>query len=424
VFGSKIDRIVKRLRSPALDVRVEAANRLLWLAGSRLPVKEGIKALTAAAGTFPPLRYDSQDASASLLRAVHDDPYPDYIPVIARLYSQYSERARPFALRILSQLHDRCAAEALVTLVETHGWPKDCNVRVTLSFSKSPRHAEVLFPSLLRSTRGSDGEYEMYSLCREYCRAGLLDRAQLRGLVDPLMEAYRPRKAHLVPAQRSEGVGWMWEQDYQVARRMASVVLDLFGFVDAPEARNELPEALGYRDPRLKTSAICSLLRQGETVDPRHFDDAAASHETRNSLYDSLTDLGKVELFPQRFLTQEAFACSEMVNWLCSPNRLGREPDGIELMKTTSIRVGEPDEFIDYYVFRFRTFPPHRTAATGWMAGFSGPFLRRESPTTHSYGATFSGLEPWDSKTPEQHVGSNSTLLEEWHKIRAERTKA
>jgi len=108
-----------------------------------------------------------------------------------------------------------------------------------------------------------------------------------------------------------------------------------------------------------------------------------------------------------------------MVRWLVYPTELGRVPDQIELKKVVSVDAGGTDGVLDYYLFRFRTLPPHWAAKNGWMAGVAGPFLQKDGPTTEAQGDTFSEFERWDSRTPEEHVGDVRELLEDWRKRRA-----
>jgi len=248
-----------------------------------------------------------------------------------------------------------------------------------------------------------------------YFQANLISSDDLLPYSTQVLSSYRKYKDNLVVSQQNEGVGWMWEDDYQGWRNMASVILDVMGYFPSPEIEKELQEALNYNDPRLKFFAVISLLRQGKEVGSASVQDVARSAEMRNYLYNELTKLNQTSLYPEEFRTQEAFAESDMVNWLVYPTELAQVPDEIELMKVVSIDTETEDGIIDYYVFRFRTFPPHWASDDGWMAGISGPFLRKDAPSTDSYGETFSTFEAWDSKTPEEHVGNIQEILESWY---------
>ena len=210
----------------------------------------------------------------------------------------------------------------------------------------------------------------------------------------------------------------MWEDGYVEPRDHAGLLLDLFGHVPSDGIRRELLRAVTeYSDPRLLTFAAVSLVRLGERVSPDPWEGIAAHAEMRNTLYDLLGRSSRSDLFPRRYRTQEAFAESAMVNWLVYPTELGQVPDEIELMKV--VTSGKPGEEEDYYVFRFRMEEPHWAAKDGWMAGVAGGFARRDQPTTVAGGNTFSSFTPWDSQTPEQHVGEVTELIGETWKAKA-----
>lgn len=209
----------------------------------------------------------------------------------------------------------------------------------------------------------------------------------------------------------------MWEEEYQESRYDAALLLDLLGHFPAHLVEPQLREALLYKDPRLKHFAIVSLLRLEKSVDKKHVEDVARHAEMRNDLFIALKQLGRTSLFPESFRTQKAFAESNMVNWLIFPTELNRVPDDIELMKVVTVDTGLPDGIYDYYLFRFRTKEPHWASKDSWMAGVSGPYLRKYQPTTDVLGDTFSSFTKWEAKTPDEHVGDILELRKKWREI-------
>jgi hypothetical protein len=191
------------------------------------------------------------------------------------------------------------------------------------------------------------------------------------------------------------------------------------GHLPGNAMKEPLQEALTSRDPRVKLFAILSLLRHGYQVKPEVIEGVAASSEVRNWLYDGLVTLSRRDLYPARFASQDALAESNMVNWLTYPTELGRTPHDIELMATFDDDNGQQR----YYLFRFRTHPPHWAAKDGWMAGLSGPFEVAAIPTTDAGGSTFSTFTKWEEKSPKEHFEAISGLIaEHWKKRAAEIT--
>ena len=136
---------------------------------------------------------------------------------------------------------------------------------------------------------------------------------------------------------------------------------------------------------------------------------APQARATRRVLYDALERHQKMPLFPTKYLTPEAMAEADLVVWLNHPNELGAAPDEMELMAT--LPAPAPGfENQRYFLFRYKTKPPHWTAKDGWLAGVAGPHPV-DVPVVAGAAGTFSRFESYDSKTPEEHVRAAHQLV-------------
>jgi hypothetical protein len=144
-------------------------------------------------------------------------------------------------------------------------------------------------------------------------------------------------------------------------------------------------------------------LRAGKAPQPELVQEAARNPWLRNSLHIILMFNKRLSLFPKQFLTWEAVAESEMVNWLCYPGKLGCPPDEMELMHKVPISAPDGRGDLHYFLFRFRMHPPHRFAQRGWVAGVTGPYDLSADPGPGGL-TTLSRFEPYDSRTPQEHV--------------------
>lgn len=416
---SRMERIVQQLDSINEASRESAADDLEKFAKQGMSVEEGTLALRSAARTFPLRRYEFQNSSVDLIRAAAQNPRSEYIPIVAELFPKYGDKARQEALVLLSEIESREAAVAFMRILREHekeGRIPELPTYRLRSLRSKPRHPEVFFPELFKYTGNPKLAPSIYELCLAYCEARLLSPSLLVPYTGQLLQAFGKYRDRLSSAQRPAGVEWMWEEDYQIAREEAGVLLDLIGYSPASEkVEATLREALRYADPKLRLFAALSLLRLGKEVSPSDIAEIAASAEVRNTLYTELGQLGMRDLFPRELRTGEAFAESAMVRWLAFPTELNRVPDDIELMKIVSFNAGPEDGILDYYVFRFRTHPPHWGAKNGWMAGVAGPSLRKEEPSPDGFWDTFSSFEAWEGKAPEEHVGGVLETLEKWH---------
>ena len=200
-----------------------------------------------------------------------------------------------------------------------------------------------------------------------------------------------------------------WNGD---AKWKAGILSDLLGHFDDAKVKAELNEFIQLPDNKLKLFAAISLLKLHQEVDPKVLQGIAADLETREWLYKNLLTIHKEDLFPTQYKTQEAFAESDMVNWLLYPTELGRKPDAIELMKVVTVDSKSEHGMVEFYLFRFKS--DHKDWKNkGWMAGVSGYYPVKDKPSSEAHGYTFSGFESWDAKTPDQHVEEIRTLLDE-----------
>lgn len=410
--------IVKGLASTNLEEQNAAADRLRELRKHGLSLMDGIEALQVATKPFPPRGMGWQDSSADLIEAAAELPRPEYISVVVDNFSLYSEKGKEWALWLLAKLPQREAAVAYMELLRRHLRQGHIGRLLVEPLKSEQRHAEVFFPEILQYSGIEGFEWDINLLLLCYLHDGAIKHETVAAYGEKLLERYSGCARKLKTMQNAEGIAWMWEESYEELRSTGALYLDLLGHFPEPHVREAVRQALSFNDPRLKFFALLGLIRQGEDVETKHLIDIAASAEVRNYLFDALKMFGKLSLFPEEFRTQAALAESTMVNWLMYPTELARAPDEIELMHVATIdKEGGP---IAYYVFRFRTFEPHWGAKDGWMAGVSGPFMQKDAPSTVSYGHTFSRFEPWDSKTPEEHLEAVLENLDRWEEALAD----
>lgn len=129
----------------------------------------------------------------------------------------------------------------------------------------------------------------------------------------------------------------------------------------------------------------------------------------RNSLYEKLQEIGKEDLFPKAYRSEEKIAESEMVHWLLHPNELNTVPAEMVLVKVISVTDGK--RYGNMYLFKFRAEEPHWAADKGWMAGIAGPYWKGEV-LTGSPGGTFSEFLSFSSMSEEEHFDYLSKAIQ------------
>ena len=151
-----------------------------------------------------------------------------------------------------------------------------------------------------------------------------------------------------------------------------------------------------------RIAAVEDRLAAGQDPDPADVERFARDRDTRIVLYDSLEHHSKLHFFPAQYATPEAIAEGDLVLWLSHPNELDAAPDEVQLMGRIPV-PGVPSSDMRYFLFRYRTKAPHWAAKEGWLAGVAGPYATSGIVSARAAG-TFSRFEPYDSRTPEEHV--------------------
>jgi hypothetical protein len=408
---TSLDDIVARLQHEDAEVRKAAAIELYGKATPALSTADAILMLRAAGRDFPPVEFGSQDASAELLRVARSSSNPALVEVVRESFSEYPPRAKEEALLLLSSIDSIESTDLFVRLaVDEARNPTGIASLPTRGFEEAPRHADRLFPALFAAMERAELRWGVAHLALTYFEQRELAKGALDahyGALHELLVALLQRTKGL---ERSDN-DWMWADDYQEIRGLTGLLLDLGGFFETDESLRDLVLGLESADPRLKFFSARALMAGGRDVPDAVLRDIAAASETRNSLFEYLESANRLERFPKEFLSQEALAESEMVDWLIYPTELARAPSEIEVVRTVDA-TRDGDDYI-YYVFKFRTNPPHWAAEDGWMLGVAGPFLGSAVPSATSYGDTFSTFAKLDETDIEGYVEEIRALLEE-----------
>ena len=280
-----LSSIITRLSSSDFDVQSLAADELQERGRAGLSVMEGIEAIRSATQKFPSRKYNFQDSSADLIWATARTPRPEYIPVVVEVFSHLSSAAKEAGLRLLNRLPQLEAAEALMTLVRNHARQGEIAELPVYELQSKPRHAQVFFPEILEYSDIKKFERNINLLLLNHLEKGHVEPNEVSWYGEAILEKYLAIEESLSSLQRSEGVGWMWEDSYRDLRSVASLYLELFGYFPSQPIRDALTRVLDFHDPQVKLFAVKSLIRNGESVDSPRLTEIAASAEMRNGLY-------------------------------------------------------------------------------------------------------------------------------------------
>ncbi|HYT90514.1 MAG TPA: hypothetical protein VEL76_17540 [Gemmataceae bacterium] len=376
---------------------------------------EALALLNAAVGLpFPPPRVEWEDVVHELIFPLVQSPYPTLAAPAREAYPHLSGRAKCAILALLGACGTREAAEGFMACIREHGWPAGgVYSRVFTELPKLLDHADILFPELIQLAGPCIGGIVDVFLAA--VAQGKLDLASGKSDLEAIAPlAVKQLKQVLKAAaryQRKEGVAWRFSEKYWDVRQHAGSWLDIAGYLKSPALDPLLKEAVQFTDPRLAAFAAISVLRRGGKVAKSVLQRIAACPETCELLFELLRGLNKLDLFPPKYRTWDAFAAANMVNWLMYPTELGRQPD--QLKKMAVFISTSPEGERALYVWRFRSDDGP------WYAGVSGPYLREGEPGPLHGGSTFSRFDKWGQATAEEHAAAVLETLDEWRKAKA-----
>jgi hypothetical protein len=409
---SKVRQLLEKLAADDEDRRVEGYERACVFFD---PVKSSVDAqkpnwklseneaaaiLSAGAiAEFPPPPPDAdwKDGYHTALWFLWRSPHPGLLPLITPAYEKQPHGTRRAALlALLAILGTREAAETFAGCIRKFGWPP-VYIRVFWELEKLLAHGDVLLPDIALAAKKNIGD--LMDVITSALAEGTLKLDKVAGRIDALapitLSSIKKRLKQLSKFQSRKGIAWRFTDSYSHARYQLSSLLNLAGYMIEPKLPPLLREAAKFTDPRIAMSAAIAMLHQSGDANKLAIRRAAESNETRRPLFELLNAMDRKDLFPKKFATWEAFAASDMVNWLIFPTELGREPDEISLGHTEWL---DKKRKLALYVWKFRN------AKEPWMAGVSGPYKLAGSPRPSHGARTFSAFDDWDSATPQEHA--------------------
>ena len=321
---------------------------------------------------------------------------PKYFEQIRKDHLKYSKETWQEIIRFLAQSESTDATETLreVLLSAVGNSELQLWLQLQVLLAEDKTFADLPYLDWLEKMEGKDDEqaHHVRMILFAHLEKGWLDGVSKKRLSELLYSRLRLTLPSLAEKQRITPGSWMFAEDYIEARNEACEVIDLLGQLRFEAARENIRQALGFADSRVKYFAMLALNEFGEDLNVKDVEEIANYPEMRGALVEKLQGTQRFSLIPATLTSQLALAESNLVDWLTFPTELNSVPDEIKFLKKTKAE-GQPDQ--DMYFFRFRIDQPHWAAEDGWMIGWSGPFPRKGPPQLSASG-TFSELEKWD----------------------------
>lgn len=321
---------------------------------------------------------------------------PKYFELIRKDHLKYNKDAWQEVIRLLAQDGSKDATEALREVLSSAVGNSELELweQLQVLLAEDKTFADLPYLDWLEKMEGQDYEqaHHVRMILFAHLEKGWLDGVSKKRLSELSYNRLRLTLPSLAEKQRTTPGSWMFAEDYIEARNEVCEVIDLLGQLRFEAARENIRQALGFADSRIKYFAMFALNEFGEGLNVKDVEEIANYPEMRGALIERLQSTHRFSLIPSTLTSQLALAEADLVQWLTFPTELNSVPDEIKFLKKVEAKE-QPGQ--DMYYFRFRTDEPHWASEDGWMIGWSGPFPRQGLAQLGGTD-TFSKFEKWD----------------------------
>jgi hypothetical protein len=416
-FESKILKQINTIKKVELEKFKNELSKLL-----EIIKKTGIRKEADVIEIIKILNCQNQDAEIEhiqedILYCLQDCEYPDMVPELLSLSQNVTKSTKKIILLLLTKIDSKEAVEVFFETLDSFGnEPPD--YLPLLRWESELIQTENIFPRIFDYLEIQNLFYDILHITLIYLQNNKISSNAVSDKHADFIINYvkqseqKNADLHLDTSK----FNWFYDDEYNQFRCDLALILDLLGYLNHENKpfKQILLDYLDSKDPKLVFYAIKSLLMKSSKVDEKYFEFVAEDNETRIWLFKFLKERNKLSLFPEKYKVQGELAKSDMVNWLMFPTELGTVPD--EIILENVFEFDFKDGIVEYFLFKFKTNPPHWAAKDGWMAGVSGPFNKSDCPTTKLRTGTFSSFDSWEQFTPEEHIKKILGILDDWSK--------
>ena len=418
-MNTKLEKLIPDLLSDDLDIEGKALDNFYMLNDKGdFDVDDLIGLIEKAGSPFPSTEDPFDDPSMKLLvfaaniaQELGADANPS-VNSLQLVMPSLTTQAKEAALLVLTQIPTQESVLVYTSLISEHA--------EAFQYSDLPGYApediegrsigDKIFPGIFSLVSAPAQRYLLYKmmldfLAEEKLKSDVLASYEGEFLANLNEELGVIREHQGDPELRA----WRYRSPYIGHRDNVALMLDVVGWW-ATDALLEAIEALDdLHDPWLRLMRAVSFIRAGRSVPSGELEWIARSPRERFWMERLLGELGEYHKLPKICHDPKMLAEGEMMEWLCFPTELGREPDEIELVhiETRNIKHGRAKpKPTDYYFFRFCMTDKHRGKEKGWMLGMAGGYERQHSGAVVYTGDTFSHFNKWEELTLEEHINS------------------
>jgi uncharacterized protein YbaP (TraB family) len=161
----------------------------------------------------------------------------------------------------------------------------------------------TLYPEILTLSKNTLFSKWVISMTNQMIDSGLISR----DMVMPYEDEFLYTADTLLASLKKEEAEEIYAYSY-------TELLQLLRVFNTAESNRMLQQYLLIDNSHIKIQSAVSLLKNNSIVDPKQLEKIAADRLYRRDLYDELTILGKIKLFPSKYNSQQSIAESDAYN--------------------------------------------------------------------------------------------------------------
>lgn len=297
---NKVALLIKDLKSKDSATRADAYNEIddIKFSKSDLPALH-----TALFDNYQKVfAYgDSFQINRSLGTAISDMQDTATVSYLKKQYTS-SEKLRPYIVNVLSDIKSKESYNILADLLLQYPVAEPLDYTAYANFTDSLPLTYTIYPRLITKLTDTNMGPVLAILSQRMLDSSLLTFDKIKQLEPELIklsEALKPILAR--DSYYSMGV-------YNIP--------ELLDTINTPTSLKAIRIYLDAAENYMVKQAALLLIKHDKTVKPEILDRLAADPNYHNSLCTDLKDVGKEDLFPQAYLTQQYFATSSITTTL------------------------------------------------------------------------------------------------------------
>lgn len=179
-------------------------------------------------------------------------------------------------------------------------------------------------------------------------------------------------------------------------------IVKLLGYLNDPESNRLLQAWLLPDDLTIKQEAAVALLKNNQPVSGKELEKIAADKAYRKDLYESLGKIGKQDMFPSKYLTQQYMAESDLYRYAYDEV----EPKLVFIGKRELVYKGEKQRFYLFKItYSYGEEGEEDEGGKEEYLGIAGPYaLNLKKVTSDNKATGWVWKETYDAKKTEQQL--------------------